>query len=101
MFGLIKKTFIRLLTNIFNASNYIKYVFLSNQQCTTQSTLINLHPNYDTQRLQYYTFAGSCITLNDLSNRICLQNKMEDLNLIVFNKITGINESETLTKHVS
>ena len=50
MFGLIKKTFIRLLTNIFNVFNYIKYVFLSNRQCTTQPTLINLHPNYDTQR---------------------------------------------------
>ena len=27
--------------------------------------------------------------------------KIEDLNLSVFNTITGINESKTLTKHIS
>ena len=56
----------------------------------------------------YYPFAvkldrcvGSCNTLNDLSNKICLPNKTEDLNLNVFNMITEINESKTLTKHTS
>ena len=29
------------------------------------------------------------------------QKKTEDLNLSVFNKITGINEWKTLTKHIS
>ena len=44
---------------------------------------------------------GSCNTLNDLSNKVCVPNKTEDLNLSVFNMITGINESETLTKDIS
>ena len=30
-----------------------------------------------------------------------VQNKTEDLNLSLFNMITGINESKTLTKHIS
>ena len=30
-----------------------------------------------------------------------LPNKTVDLNLSVFNMITGINESKTLTKHIS
>ena len=42
---------------------------------------------------------GSCNTLNDFSNKMGV--KTEDLNLSVFNMITGINESKTLTKHVS
>ena len=74
----------------------------------TQPTLIHLHPNEYTQGLLYYPFAvnldrcmGSCNTLNDLSNRICVPNKTEDLNLNVFNMIKGINESKTLTKHIS
>ena len=46
-------------------------------------------------------FIGSCNTLNDLSNKVCLPNKTEDLNLNVFNMITGINESKTLIKHLS
>ena len=44
---------------------------------------------------------GSCNTLNDLSNKVCVPNKTEDLNLSVFNMITGINELKTLTKHIS
>ena len=32
---------------------------------------------------------------------MCVPNETEDLNLHVFNMITGINESKTLTKHIS
>ena len=73
-----------------------------------QPTLINLHRNEYTQGLHYYPFAvnldrcvGSCNILNDLSNKVCAPNKTEDLNLSMFSMITGINESKTLTKHVS
>ena len=45
MFGLIKKIFIGLLTGLVNGSNHTKCVSLTNQQCQSQSTLINLHPN--------------------------------------------------------
>ena len=86
-----------MLTSQVNASNHTKS--LTNQTCTTQSTLINLHPNKYTQRLRCYPFevnldicAGSCNTLHDLSNKVCVPNKTEDLNLSVFNMITGINE---------
>ena len=81
---------------------------LSNQKCMIQPTLINLHPNEYSQEFTYYPFvfkldrcAGSCNTLNDLSNKVCAPNKTEDLNLRVFNMITEINESKTLTKHIS
>ena len=74
----------------------------------TQPTLINLHPNEHSQESHYYAFTvkldtcvGSCNTLNELSNKVCAPNKTEDLNLKVFNFITGINESKTLKKHVS
>ena len=36
-----------------------------------------------------------------MTYKICVPNKTEDLNLSVFNKITGINESKVSTKHVS
>ena len=44
---------------------------------------------------------GSCSTLNELSNEVCVPNKTGDLNLSVLNMITRINESKTLTKHMS
>ena len=42
---------------------------------------------------------GSFNTLDDPSR--CVPNKIEEVNLNVFNKITKINESKTLTKHIS
>ena len=72
-----------------------------------QPTLINLHPNEYNQEFLYYLFSvkldrcvGSWYVLNDLSNKVCIPNKTEDLNLSIFNIITGINESKTLTKHI-
>ena len=74
----------------------------------TQPNLINLHPNEYSQECHYYPLAvklhrcvGSCNTLNDLSIKVCVPNKTEDLNLSVFNIITEINELKTLTKHIS
>ena len=71
-------------------------------------SLISLHPNEYTRGLTYYPFAvnlnrcvGSCNVLNDLSNRIPILNKTEDLNLHVFNMVRGINVSKTLVKHMS
>ena len=73
-----------------------------------QPTLIHLHPNERSEEFHYYPFAfklnrcvGSYNTLNYLSNKVCVPNKIEDLNQSVFNMITGINESKTLTKHIS
>ena len=98
--------FIALLTSVVNASNLTKHLSLSDQKCTTQRTLVNVHPNEYIQGLHYYPFAvnldrcvRSCDTLNDLSNELCVPNKTEDLNLRVFNMTTGINELKTLTKH--
>ena len=96
------------LISIVNASNHTKCISLSNQKCMIQPTLINLHPNEYSQEFQYYPFAvkldrcvGSCNTLNDLSNKVCVPNNSEDLNLSKFNMITGINESNILTKDIS
>ena len=82
--------------------------FFCNQKCMIQPTLINVHPNEYSQEFHYYPYVvksdrrvGSCNTLNALSNKVCLPNKAEDLNLSVFNMITGINESRTLTRYIS
>ena len=108
MFAFIKKIFIVLLSNIVNRSNHTKCVSLSNHKCMIQPNLINLHPNEYSQKFHYYPFAvkldgcvGSCNTLNDLSDKVCVPNKTENLKLSVFNMITGINESKILTKDIS
>ena len=74
--------FIGLLTSIVNTSSHTKCKSLSNQQCMTQPTLVNLHLNEYSQWLRHYPFAinldrcvGSCSTFKDLSNRVCVLNK--------------------------
>ena len=108
MFWLIKKGFIGLLTGMLLCHNHTKCISLNNQKCLTQPTLISLHSNEYSQEFHYYPSAvklDRCVwswkTLNDLSNKVCLQNKTEDLNLSVLNKITGISELKTLTKFIS
>ena len=108
MFTSIKKLFMGLLISIVDASNHAKCISLSNQKCEIQSTFIKLHPNEYSQEFHYYPFTvkldkcvGRCNTLIDLSNKVCVPNKTEGLNLSVFNIITEINESKTLTKHIS
>ena len=67
----------------------------------TRLTLINLHlPEYS-QELHYHPFVvnldicvGSCNIINDLSNKVCVRNKTEDLNLNVLNMITGITQKQ-------
>ena len=92
-----------LLISTVNASDRAKCVPLRNQKFMTQATLINLHLNEYNEEFHHCPFlvklekfVGSCNTLNDLSNKVCAPNKTEDLNLSVFNMITGINESKTL-----
>ena len=94
-----------LLICIINVSNHTKCVSLSNQRCIIQPILINLHPNEYSQEVHYYPFAvkvdkcvGSCNTLNDLSNKVCVPNKTQDLNLSMFNMVTRINQLKTLAK---
>ena len=78
--------FVGLLISIVNASNHIKCISLRNQKCMVQPTLINLHSSKCNQEFHCYPFAvklyrcvGSCNTLNDLSNKVCVPNKTEDL----------------------
>ena len=91
MFGIIKKKVIGLLTGLVNAYNHTKCVSLSNQKCEIQHTfiyyiLMNQEFYYYPFTVKLYKCAGSCNSLNDLCNKVCVPNKTEDLNLSVFNR---------------
>ena len=99
--------FIVSLASIVNASTHTKCVSLSNQKREIQPTLNTLHLNEYNQELHYYPFViklnksdGSYNTLNDLSNRVCVPDKTEVLNIHVFNMISGKNESNFLRKYL-
>ena len=79
--------FIVKLTHIVNASNHTKLVSLDNQKCEVQPFAVKIDK-----------CVAICRTRSDLSNKACVPNKAEDLNIHVFNMITGKNESKILTK---
>ena len=97
--------FIGLLTDLMNESNPARCISLSNQKCMIEPSLINLHPNEYTQELHYYPFAaklnrcvGSCSTLNDLSNKVCVPEKTKDFTTHVFNMIAGIFSTKVILR---
>ena len=47
------------LSRIFNTLHHVKCMSSDNQQCMTQPTLINLHPNEYVEGLRCYPFAVS------------------------------------------
>ena len=92
----------------FNTSDHTKCISLNNQSGMTRQTLIDLNPDEYNQGWRYYPFMVNfdrCnVSYNSLDNpfgRICVPNKTEDVYVSVFNVITRINESKTLTKHIS
>ena len=83
--------FVVLLASIAHSSHHTKCVSLSIQKCEIQPTLISLHPNKFSQEFHYYIIAvkldrcvGKCDTLHNLSNKVRVPNKAEELNLSVF-----------------
>ena len=70
----------------------------------TKSIPIDVNPN----KPHFYPFMasldrcnGSCNTLDYLPDGICVLNKADDLNLVVFDMITRKNWETALTKHAS
>ena len=97
MFEFIQKIIIGLLTSLVNASNHTKCVFVTDQKYTLQPTSINVHPNEYNKGLRYYPFevnlgrVSEVNTFTDLSIKVCVLNKTEDLNLNMLNMIVGMN----------
>ena len=67
---------------------------------------MNAIKNYATIHLQLNQIDGLevAILLYDLSIKVCVPNKTKDLNISIFNMITGVNESKIKKKkkkHIS
>ena len=106
MIRLIKPMYIILVLVMlwFGGPLAIKSISRNNQSFLVKPTLIDLNLG----EIHSYPFLismdrcdGSCNTVKNPFGRICVPNKMEGVNLKVFNTIKGINESRTLAKRIS
>ena len=96
MSGFINQMFIVLVLILcFGRSLIINCISINDQHCIARPTLIDL--NLD--KLHYSPFI---ISMNKCPfGRICVPNKVKDMNLNVFDMIKRINETKTLAKHIS
>ena len=85
--------------NMTKDSNLTVSIFLNNQSSMTRPTLIDFNPDEYNQGLRYYPFMvnldrcnGTCNGLDDLSDKICVQYKTEDLDLTAFDMATRIKK---------
>ena len=90
------------LTCVAEVSDGIKCVSLNNQPYQAGPTLLDVN-SYE---LLYYSFVvnvnkccGSCTTIDDPYARICVPNKVKNMNVKVFNLISRVNETRFLVQH--
>ena len=102
MFSLIKQVLIVLLS--FSRSLPIKCVSSNNESCMIRLCLIDLNPlgcKYYPFMISLDKYSGSSNSVDDLSTKICVPNKMKDINVTIFNMITKKNEAKKMVKHIS
>ena len=98
----------RLLIRMKNASSLTTCLPLNNWPCMVAPIPINLNPEEHNRGLHYHLFIvnldrcnnTSCNHLHDLCKRICVYNKIEEVNLSVSNMIKRKDESKILAKHI-
>ena len=82
----------------------MKYKFLSlnNQACQARPTLADINAN----ETLFYPFTvslnkcgGYCSNIDDPYARVCVPNKVKDMNAKVFNLMSGVNETRFLVQH--
>ena len=80
----------------------IKCVFLNNQPCKARPTLVNMNSD----ETLFYLFAvninyygGNCNTINDPYARVCFPNKLNIVNVKLFNVMSEVNETRFLVQY--
>ena len=110
MLGIIKTIFIRLLSVCAIGSfsellvSNLKFVSLKNQPCKARPTIVNINSD----KTSFYSFtvsvnkcSRSCSTVDDLYNQVFVPNKVKNMNVEVFNLISGVNETRFIDQHES
>ena len=80
------------------------WILLNNQLYKPRPTIANI----DTDKTIFYPFTvsvnkcgGSCKTIDDLYDWVCVSNKVKNMNVKVFNLISAVNETRFIAQHES
>ena len=114
MVWFIKKMFIGLLSVwtmwsfgeslVSNSKVPIKYVSLNNHLCQATVTLVNVNSSetlFYLVTVSVDNCSGSCNTINDSYAWVCVSNKVKNMNVEVYNLMSGVNETRFIVQHES
>ena len=105
MFGFIKKCFLTAMTFFnFNLSNInsLECVSMNNQECKIRPEIINLNTNeplFYPYNIKINKYRGSCNTINDLYDKICVPDNIKNTNVKVFNLMSRTKETRHIKVH--
>ena len=105
MFGFIKKCFFTAMAffscNVLNV-NSLECVSMNNQECKMRSEIINVNTNEP----MFYPYSitinkckGSCNTINDPYDKLCVLDTIKNINVKVFNLMSRTNETRHIEWH--
>ena len=113
MFGFVKKNFVRLLTfvrslaRVANVSDLIKFVYLNNPPCLARLALVALNSKTIINQfiIQFLLMLTSVVnsksynTIDAPYSRICVLDKVKNINAKVFNLMSRVNETGFVVHH--
>ena len=106
MFGFIKKVFFTGLTilqtvNPLNVTSF-KCISMTNQECKVRPEIVNVNsdePVFYPFSIKTSKCSGSCNNINNPLAKLCVPDVVKNLNVKVFNLVSGTNETRRIEWH--
>ena len=97
-------TFFRFNETAFNplSTNSLEWVSMNNQKCKVRSEIINVNTNelvFYPYSITMNKFKGSCNTINEPDDKLCVPDIIKNINVEVFNLISRTNETRYIEWH--
>ena len=110
MFGFIRTIFFTAMTffscNVLNVNSMnaipLKCVSMNNQECKVRTEIIDIdsnEPSFYPYSIEVNKCSGSCNNINDPYAKLCVPNIIKNINVKVFDLMSGNNETRHIEWH--
>ena len=105
IFRFVKKIFfigLTILSDFTSANSPLSCLLMNNQECKTRPQVININgdePLFFPFSAERSKCGGSCNNINYPYAKICVPDIMKNLNILVFNLMSRINETRFIEWH--
>ena len=104
MLGFIKKCFFTGLAflSTLTGVSLLSCISMINQECKVRPQIVNVNgddPVFFTFSIKTSKCSGSCNSINDPLAKLCISDVVKNLNVKVFNLVSGTNETRHIERH--